>query len=89
MHFYLPNQNQRQPVPPPIAKHELTQTEDHKGPPEPGPAVKTAIPATPTQYTPANPNEDLDANRKIADYTQALAHYTFALVIVGAMQFSH
>ena len=34
-----------------------------------------------------NSDEEADSNRKIAAYTEALAKYTLALVIVGGLQF--
>jgi hypothetical protein len=53
-----------------------------------GPKPLTANPAPINQSLPAHTDEETEANRKIANYTEALARYTLALVVVGSLQFA-
>ena len=67
-------------------QQEQTKAKGQASQPETAPATKTEASARPAQLVPTKPEENTDPNRRIADYTQALAHYTLALVIVGALQ---
>jgi hypothetical protein len=66
-------------------KDHSSSQDNQKTPARPQPTTTDSADVAQAHTT--NTNDEAGANGKIANYTEALAHYTLALVIVGGLQF--
>ena len=66
-------------------KQDKSRITNNEKPPD-GNQPPAAPPPREAHPKPAQTGEDVEANRQIAHYTEALAHYTLVLVFVGVLQ---